>query len=148
MKESRVLVQNRKAFHEYFILETLECGIALLGPEVKSLLDGRGNLKESYVMVRGGEIFLVGAHISPYPHAHHDPVDPDRDRKLLMHKKEILRWQGKAREKGLTIVALKIYMKPPRIKVEIALAKGKRLYDKREAIKKREISRERSSEAY
>ena len=148
MKESRVLVQNRKAFHEFFILETLECGIALLGPEVKSLLDGRGNLKESYVQIRGGEIYLVGAHISPYPHAHHDPVDPDRDRKLLMHKKEIERWQGKVREKGLTIVALKIYMKPPRIKIEIALAKGKRLYDKREAIKKKEMARERSAGAY
>jgi len=148
MKESRVLVQNRKAFHEFFILETLECGIALLGPEVKSLLDGRGNLKESYVQIRGGEIYLVGAHISPYPHAHHDPVDPDRDRKLLMHKKEIERWQGKVREKGLTIVALKIYMKSPRIKIEIALAKGKRLYDKREAIKKKEMARERSAGAY
>jgi SsrA-binding protein len=148
MRESRVLVQNRKAFHEYTILETLECGISLLGPEVKSLLDGRGNLKESYVMIRGGEIFLVGAHISPYPHAHHDPIDPERDRKLLMHKQEIERWQGKVREKGLTIVPLKIYLKaqPSRIKIEIALAKGKRLYDKREAIKKRELSRERHIE--
>lgn len=146
MKESKVLVQNRKAFHEFFILETLECGIALLGPEVKSLLDGRGNLKESFVQIRGGEIFLVGAHISPYPHAHHDPVDPDRDRKLLMHKKEIERWQGKVREKGLTIVPLKIYMKAPKIKIEIALAKGKHLYDKREAIKKRELSRDRHAD--
>lgn len=148
MKESKVLVQNRKAFHEFFILETMECGIALLGPEVKSLLDGRGNLKESYVQIRGGEIYLVGAHISPYPHAHHDPVDPDRDRKLLMHKKEIERWQGKVREKGLTIIPLKIYMKSPKIKIEIGLAKGKRLYDKRESIKKREMARDRSAGAY
>jgi SsrA-binding protein len=147
MKALKVLIQNRKALHEYFILETWECGIALLGPEVKSLLDGRGNLKDSYVMIRGGEAFLLNMHISPYPCAHHDPIDPERERKLLLHKKEILKIFQKVREKGLTIVPLKIYMKPPKIKAEIALVKGKRLYDKREAIKKRELSRERRAEA-
>ena len=147
MKASKVLIQNRKALHEYFVLETWECGLALLGPEVKSLLSGRGNLKDSYVMIRGGEAFLLNMHISPYPYAHHDPIDPERERKLLLHKKEILKIFQKVREKGLTIVPLKIYMKPPKIKAEIALVKGKRLYDKREAIKKRELSRERRAEA-
>ena len=85
MKPDKVLVQNRKARYEYAILETWECGMALLGPEVKSLLDGRGNLKDAYVMIRNGEAFLVNMHISPYPYAHHDPIDPERERRLLLH---------------------------------------------------------------
>jgi len=147
MTEPRVIIRNRKAFHEYFILETWECGIALLGPEVKSLLEGRGNLKDSYVAIKAGEAFLIHMHISPYPHAHHDPIDPERERKLLLHKKEIFKISQKVREKGLTVVPLKMYIKQHKIKAEIALVKGKHLYDKREAIKKRELSRERGAEA-
>jgi len=147
MKPDKVLVQNRKARYEYAILETWECGMALLGPEVKSLLDGRGNLKDAYVMIRNGEAFLVNMHISPYPYAHHDPIDPERERRLLLHKKEILKIYQKVREKGLTLVPLKIYMKSPKIKAEIALAKGKKTYDKREAIKRREQSRDRDRNA-
>jgi SsrA-binding protein len=147
MKNSKILVQNRKALYEYTVLETLECGMALLGPEVKSLLDGRGNMKDAYVVIRDGEAFLVNMHISPYPHAHHDPIDPERERRLLLHKKEILKLFQKVREKGLTLVPLKLYMKATKIKAEIALAKGKKTYDKREAIKRREQSRDRDRNA-
>jgi SsrA-binding protein len=138
----KVVCQNRKAYHDYHIEETLEAGISLLGTEVKSLRDGKANLKDSYVMIKGGELFLFNCHISPYSHgniANHDPV---RTRKLLMHSKEIERLGGKATVKGYSLIPLKIYFKDSFAKVEIGLAKGKRLFEKRETIKEKEARRE------
>jgi SsrA-binding protein len=140
--EIKVVCRNKKARHEYEILETLEAGMVLQGTEVKSLREGRVNLKDSYVKIRGGEAFLVEAHISPYPHGNRMNHDPQRERKLLLHKREIRRLTGKVQERGLTLIPLKIYFKSGLAKVELALAKGKRIYDKRAAIKRREERRE------
>jgi len=134
---------NRKARHEYFVEDKFEAGLVLTGSEVKSLRDGRGNLKDSYVRVRSGEAFLLNMHISAYGPASRENHDPTRPRKLLLHKKEITRLAGKVREKGLTLIPLSIYFSERgRAKVELALARGKRLYDKRAAIKAREARRE------
>lgn len=138
----RVVTTNRKAHHDYHILERVEAGIALQGTEVKSLRAGRINLKDSYAEFRAGELFLVGAHISPYEQGNQFNHEPERARKLLLHRREILRLGYKAREKGLTLVPLRVYFKSNRAKVELALAKGKRSYDKRAAIAKRESKRE------
>ncbi len=138
----QVITTNRKARHDYQILETIEAGIALLGTEVKSLRAGRVNLKDSYAEIRGGEIFLVGAHISPYEEANRFNHEPERQRRLLLHRREILRYGLKAREKGLTLVPLRLYFKSNRVKVELGLARGKRLYDKRQAIAQRDAKRE------
>ena len=133
---------NRKAFHDYHILDRYEAGIALTGPEVKSLREGRANLRDSYASVREGELYLLHCHISPYSHGNRENPDPTRSRKLLLHKAEINKLVGKTVEKGLTLVPLRVYFKGGRAKVEIALVKGKKLYDKRETEKRKESDRE------
>ncbi len=138
----KIVAQNRKAFHEYSIEETIEAGIVLVGTEVKSLREGKANLKDSYVLIKDGEVLLLNCHISPYTHGNIMTHDPVRTRKLLLHKKEIARIQGKALQKGYSLIPLKIYFKESRAKVEIGLARGKKMYEKRESIKKREADRE------
>ena len=139
----RVVAENRSAFQNYQILEKFEAGIVLNGQEVKSIKNGRASLKGSFVAMKGEEAFLLNANIPPYQPQNAPPnYDPQRSRKLLLHKKELKYLLGKSKEKGLTIIPLKLYIKKGKIKVEIALAKGKRKVDKREEIKKREIERE------
>ncbi len=140
--EIKIATQNRKARHDYEILETWEAGLALQGTEVKSLRMGNANLKDSYARVQNGEIFLYNFHISPYEKESHFNHDPLRIRKLLLHRKEIRKLTGRVEEKGLTLVALKVYFKTGKAKVELALARGKKLYDKREDIAKRDMQRE------
>lgn len=142
MAGDRVLATNRQAYHNYEILETYECGIALTGGEVKSIRDGRINLKEGYAVIRRGEAWLVNTHVSPYKYSRLWDTDPKRDRKLLLHKAEIRRLGGKVQEKGLTLVPTKCYLKNGKIKIELALVKGKKLYDKREAAMRKAIERE------
>lgn len=144
--DKKIVCRNRKAAHEYFIDEVFEAGLALLGPEVKSLRGGRANLVDSYARVKSGEVFLHNMHISPYPYAHHVEIDPTRTRKLLMHKKEIHRLIGKTEEKGYALIPLSVYFTGGWAKVEIALAKGKRKVDKRRAIKERDLKREMEQE--
>ena len=140
--EDRVVSTNRRARHEYEILETFEAGLVLRGTEVKSLRDGQVNFKDSYATVRNGEAWLRGCHINPYSHGTDANHEPERDRKLLLHKREITRIVGKTAEKGLTVVPLKIYFKGGRIKLEIGLARGKKLHDKRATLRERETKRE------
>ncbi len=141
-KPIKIVCQNRKAYHDYEILETFEAGLVLKGTEVKSLRQGRANLKDSYVIIKDGEAYLLNCHISPYSHGNIMNHDPLRTRKLLLNKREIQRLMGKVAIKGYTIVPLKIYFKGPWAKVEIALAKGKKIYDKRAKIKEKEMQRE------
>ena len=136
------IAENRKAFHDYYVLETFEAGVALLGTEVKSIREGRVNLRDSYARAEDGEVFLHNVHISPYSHGNIMNHEPLRTRKLLLHKKEIVRLQGKIAQKGYTLIPLKIYFKNGRAKVEVGLAKGKREFEKRESIKEREANRE------
>ena len=138
----KLITSNRRALHDYEILETVEAGLVLLGPEVKSLREGRANLSDSYAVLRGGEAFLVNAHVSPYDKAGRDNPAPRRERKLLMHRGELSRLGSKVAERGLTIVPLSLYFKGGRAKVELGLARGKRQYDKRQSLKKREQERE------
>jgi SsrA-binding protein len=138
----RPLASNRKARHEYHVLETLEAGVALLGTEVKSARAGRVQLKDSFVEFRDGEAYLVGAHISPYSHGNRENHDPERPRKLLLRRRELDRLAGRAVAKGLTVVPLAVYLKGERVKLEIGLVQGKKLYDKRETEKRREQERE------
>ncbi len=138
----KIITQNKKAFHDYSIEETLEAGILLQGTEVKSLREGKANLKDSYVIVKNGEIFLLNCHISPYSHGNIMNHEPLRTRKLLMHKKEIAKLQDRVAQKGYSLIPLKLYFKNSHVKVEVGLAKGKRQYEKRESIKKREADRE------
>jgi SsrA-binding protein len=138
----KIVCQNKKARHDYHIIEVIEAGMVLVGTEVKSLREGRANLKDSYARIRNGELYLVQAHISPYSHAHYDNHDPERVRKLLVHKRELKRLTGKTQEKGLTLVPLKIYFKEGKAKVELALASGKKSYDKRETLKRKDQKRE------
>jgi len=139
----KAIVSNRKARHEYTILETIEVGISLMGTEVKSLREGRANLTDGFALFERGEIILRGLHISPYSHTSQSGLDPRRDRKLLLHKSQIRRLIGKVKEKGLTLVPLRLYFNDKGIaKVEIALAKGKRTYDKRRDIAKRDADRD------
>lgn len=139
----KVIVHNRKARHDYQILETLEAGIALLGTEVKSLREGRANLRDSFAVIIDGEVYLKGLHISPYSHTSDTKLDPRRDRKLLLKRREIRKLIGKVQEKGLTLVALKLYFNAKGIaKVELAVGKGKRTYDKRQDIAERDAKRE------
>jgi len=138
----KIVAQNRKAFHDYAIEETVEAGMVLMGTEVKSLRDGKANLKDSYVIIKDEEVYLLNCHISPYSHGNIMNHEPLRTRKLLLHRKEIVRLQGKAAQKGYSLIPLKIYFKDGRAKVEIGLAKGKRQYEKRETIKKKEADRE------
>lgn len=137
----RVSISNRKARHDYFILETLEAGVVLTGTEVKSLRLGNANLQDSYAELRNGEVWLEGMHINPYEHGSIFNHEPRRKRKLLLQKKQIRKLLGGLNEKGLTLVPLSVYFKGPYAKVELALARGKKSYDKREAIAKRESDR-------
>jgi SsrA-binding protein len=139
------IATNRKAFFNYNVLERAEAGLALVGSEVKSIREGGLNFKDAYVDFRRGELFLVGCHISPYSRSSQNHL-AERERKLLLHKREILRLGGKATEKGLTLVPLRAYFKNGRIKVEIGLARGKREHDKRDAIKKKDLEREARQE--
>jgi len=138
----KVVTENRKARHDYFIEETYEAGIALKGTEVKSLRAGKANLKDSYAQVENGELYLFNMHISPYEQGNRFNVDPVRTRKLLLHKLEINRLYGKVKQQGLTLVPLKVYFKKGRIKVELALDKGKKIYDKRDAMAEKDAKRE------
>ena len=138
----RLVTENRKARHDYEILETFEAGMVLTGSEVKSLRAGRANLKDSYARIDRGEAFLWNAHISPYAAASHFGHEPERARKLLLHRAEIDKLTGRVQERGLTVVPLKIYFKNGRAKVLLGVGRGKKAYDKRESIKQREMQRE------
>lgn len=140
--EDKDLASNRAAWHEYHILDKYEAGIALTGTEVKSVLAGRVQLKEGYVAVRDGEVWLFNAHISPYAHGNRENHEPLRTRKLLLHKREIEHLDEAAVKQGMTLIALRIYLKNRRIKVEVAIARGKKLYDKRETEQRRTVDRE------
>jgi SsrA-binding protein len=140
--EIKTVATNRKAYHEYHILETYEAGIQLMGSEVKSIREGNISLKESYVLIRAGEAWLKGAHIASYSHTGIEGHELIRDRKLLLHKKEISRIGSKLAEKGLTAVPTKLYFKGGLIKLEFGLAKGKKLHDKRDTKKKRDVERD------
>ena len=138
----RPIATNRRARHEYEILETLEAGLVLRGTEVKALRDGQVNFKDAYATIRNGEAWLTGCHISPYSHGTDANHDPERDRKLLLHGREINRLAGKVAERGLTLVPLRLYFKRGRAKLELGLARGKKLHDKRSALREREVHRE------
>jgi SsrA-binding protein len=138
----KLIASNKKALHEYFVLQKMEAGIALTGTEVKSLREGAANLKDSYVSFERGEAFLSSAHISPYAHGNRENHDPERKRKLLMHRREIEKLRTQVVEKGLTVVPLRLYFKGGRVKAEIAVVRGKKLFDKRDSEKKRELDRE------
>lgn len=138
----KTVTVNRRARREYFIDESFEAGMVLLGSEVKSLRDGRANLADSYARVDKGQVFLVNSHISPYPAANMFNHEPTRPRKLLLHKREIMRLTGKVKERGLTLIPLKLYFKDGRAKVELGLARGKKLYDKRATVKEKMVRRE------
>lgn len=138
----KVLVQNRKAKHEYFILEIFECGIELFGTEVKSLRNGKANLADSYASIDNGEVFIKGMNISPFEQGNIFNRDPLRHRKLLMHKHEIRKLIGQIQQQGLTLVPLSVYLKGSLVKVSLGLCKGKKLYDKREDIAKRDAKRD------
>jgi len=138
----KLICQNKKAFHNYFIEETYQAGISLLGSEVKSLREGKVSLGDSYGDIKRSEVFLVDAHISPYPQANRLNHDPMRTRKLLLHKKEIKRLIGKVEQRGYTLIPVKLYFVDGKVKVDLALAKGKKLFDKRETLKKKTMERE------
>lgn len=138
----KIIADNRRARHDYFILETFEAGIALTGTEVKSLRAGKVNLKDSYGMVQDGEMYLEGVHISPYEHGNRYNSDPLRRRKLLMHKRQILKLFGQVKQEGLTLIPLKLYFTRGKVKVDLALCKGKKLYDKRDAAAEKDARRE------
>ena len=140
--ENTVVATNRKAFHEYHILETFEAGVQLRGSEVKSIREGKASLKQAYILIRKGEAWLRGTHIPTYSHTGFEGHEPVRDRKLLLHKKEIQRINSKLAEKGLTAVPTKLYFKGGLIKLEFGLAKGKKLYDKRDTKNKRDVERD------
>lgn len=141
-QEKRILCSNRRARYEYQIEEVIEAGIALTGTEVKSLRDGKADLKDSYAAIDKGEAYLWGCHISPYAAGNRFNPDPNRTRKLLLHREEIMRLIGKIQEKGLTVIPLSIYVVGRKIKIELALARGKKLYDKRETLKQRAMTKE------
>ncbi len=138
----KLIATNRRARFDYELLDHFEAGLVLVGPEVKSLREGKANLSDAYAVVRKGELWLMSAHISPYTQAHRDNVEPRRERKLLLHKREIAKLHGKIAEKGLTLVPVSLYFKNGRAKCELALARGKRRYDKRQTIRQREEKRE------
>ena len=138
----KLIASNKKALHDYFVLQKFEAGIALTGTEVKSLRGGKANLKDSYVTLKDGEAFLFGAHISPYTHGNIENHDPERTRKLLLHRRELEKLKKETTEKGLTVVPLRLYFKGAKVKAEIAVVRGKKQYDKRETEKKREADRE------
>ena len=140
--QGKLIANNKKAYHDYFILDTYEAGIALAGTEVKSLRMGKCSIKESFIRIENGEIFIYGMHISPYEKGNIFNKDPLRVRKLLLHKNEINKLLGKIKEKGMAIVPLRVYFSGSLVKVEIGLAKGKKLYDKRDDIAKKDQKRE------
>lgn len=142
----KLIANNKKAYHDYFILDTYEAGIALHGTEVKSLRMGKCSIKESFIRIENGEVFIYGMHISPYEKGNIFNKDPLRVKKLLLHKTEINKLLGKTQEKGMLIVPLKVYLKGSLVKVEIGLAKGKKLYDKRQDITKKDQKREAERE--
>ena len=142
----KLVANNKKAYHDYFILETFEAGIALSGTEVKSILMGKCSIKEAFVRVEKGEVFIYGMHISPYEKGNIFNKDPLRVRKLLLHRSEINKLLGKTKEQGITIMPLKVYLKGSLVKVEIGLARGKKLYDKRQDIAKKDQKREAQRE--
>ena len=139
---NRTIATNRRARHNYEILETQEAGLVLRGTEVKALRGGLVNFKDAYATVRNGEMWLLGCHISPYSHGTDANHDPERDRKLLLHGREIARLEGKIAERGLTLVPLRLYFKKGRAKLEIGLGRGRKLHDKRSALREREVRRE------
>lgn len=141
-QHKKIIADNRKARHEYFIEDHYEAGLSLLGTEVKSLRMGRANLKDSYARIKNGEVYVYQMHISPYPFAYYNNHDPLRPRKLLLHKYEINKLYGKVNEKGYALVPLKLYFKGGKVKLVLALAKGKRSHDKRETIRRRDQKRE------
>jgi len=138
----KLICNNKKAFHEYFIEEKIEAGIVLKGTEVKSLREGKANLSDSFALIREGEAFLNNLHISKYSFGNRENHDPDRARKLLLHKKEIAKLHGKIREQGYTLIPLRLYFKKGMVKAELGLGKGKKLYDKREDLKQKDHKRE------
>ena len=137
----KVLIKNKKAYHEFFIDETLEAGIALVGSEVKSIRGGKANIKEAFVRIMNNEAFIVGMHVSPYEKGSFFNQDPLRQRKLLLHKREIVKLYSLATQKGLTLVPLAVYLKQGKVKLEIGVARGKKLYDKRQSIAERDAQR-------
>jgi SsrA-binding protein len=141
-QDQKLIVENRRARHDYHFLERLEAGIVLTGTEVKSLREGRAQLRQAYADVRNGEVWLIGAHISPYAQGNIANHDPDRDRKLLLHSREIASLIGKVQQRGLTLVPTRLYFKNGRVKVELALARGKEQRDKRRDIAKRDAERQ------
>ena len=140
--DETLIAENRKAFHDYHVLETFEAGVQLLGTEVKGIREGKANLRDSYARVEKGEVWLYNVHINPYSHRGYADHEPTRRRKLLLHKLQIRKLIGKTTEKGLTLVPLRIYFTRGRVKVALSLVRGKQLHDKRETIRKREIDRE------
>jgi SsrA-binding protein len=138
----KLIASNKKALHDYFVLQKVEAGLMLTGTEVKSLRDGKAQLKDAYVIFKDDEAFLFGAHISPYTHGNLQNHDPERTRKLLLHRREIEKLKVQTTEKGLSVVPLRLYFKGSRVKAEIAVVRGKKQYDKRETEKKREADRE------
>jgi SsrA-binding protein len=141
----KLIASNKKAYHDYFVLSKQEAGVVLTGTEVKSLREGKVNLKDSYVIVKGHEAFLLGTHISPYSHGNRENHDPERTRKLLLHRREIARLAEEIVQRGLTIVPLRLYFRKGKVKVEIGVVRGKKLFDKRETEKRREADRETAS---
>ena len=141
-KAQSSIAENRKAFHDFHLMETFEAGLVLLGTEVKAIREGRVNLRDSFARVEDGEVFLYNVHISPYSHRGYADHEPLRRRKLLLHRDEIRKLIGKTVEKGMTLVPVRLYFKNGRVKVAVSLAKGKKDYDKRETIKRREADRE------
>jgi len=138
----KMVATNRKAFHDYFVEDRAEAGLVLTGTEVKSLREGRAQLKDSFILFRGGEAFLIGAHISPYGAGSWTNHTPERDRKLLLHRRELDRWSSAVATRGVSCVPLSLYFKGSKVKAEIALVKGKKLHDKRDAIRDRDLKRE------
>jgi len=141
-KAQRIIADNRKAYHDYHVLETMEAGVALLGTEVKAIREGRVNLRDSFARIDSGEVWLMNVHISPYSHTGYAHHDERLQRKLLLHRHEIRKLNGRVTEKGLTLVPLQMYFKDGRVKVSLALVKGKQAHDKRETIRRREVDRE------
>jgi SsrA-binding protein len=142
IKGEGIIVKNKRAFHDYAILGRMEAGISLLGTEVKSVKMGNIDLKDGYCFIRNGEMYLRNVHIGPYPYANRMNHEPMRERKLLLHGSEIRKLHAKTREKGLTLIPLQVYVKKGRVKLEIGLVRGKRLYDKKEAIRKKDVSKD------
>lgn len=142
MSSEKVVATNKKAYHDFFIEDTFEAGIELVGSEVKSIRNGGVNLKDSFAVIKNGELFLLNAHVSPYKMGSYYNPDPRRDRRLLMHKREIARLKGKVEQKGYALVVTKMYFKQSLVKVELALARGKEAHDKREALKEKQVKRD------